>query len=402
VSLEQIRAFLAGSGEVRFAGVRRADVYAWVERTVVRHEYVGLSRAGKGLMRRYMARMTGLSRAQVTRLITAHRKTGRVKAAAYQRRKFATRYTAGDVDLLAYVDRAHGNLSGPATKRILEREYADYGQAVYQRLARISVAQIYRFRNSAAYRQRNTTYRPTRPTVIPIGERRKPRPQGWPGYLRIDTVHQGDQDGRKGIYHINAVDEVTQWEIVAATPQISELWLIPLLETMLQQFPFAIRGFHSDNGSEFINYTVAKLLGKLLIEQTKSRAHHSGDNGLVEAKNGAVIRKHLGFGHIDAQHAAAVDAFHRQHLNPYVNFHRPCAVPVVITEPNGKRRRIYPRWATPFELFQEMPRCESLLRPGVKLAELEQFARLQSATEAALQMQRAKRQLLSRIATGSV
>jgi transposase InsO family protein len=401
VSLEQIRAFLAGSGEVRFAGVRRAEVYAWVERTVVRHEYAGLSRAGKGLVRRYMARMTGLSRAQVTRLITAHRKTGRVKAAAYQRRKFATRYTAGDVDLLAYLDRAHGNLSGPATKRILEREYADYGQAVYARLARISVAQIYRFRNSAPYRKRNTSYQPTWPTVIPIGERRKPQPRGWPGYLRIDTVHQGDQDGHKGIYHINAVDEVTQWEIVAATPQISELWLIPLLETMLQQFPFVIRGFHSDNGSEFINYTVAKLLGKLLIEQTKSRAHHSGDNGLVEAKNGAVIRKHLGFGHIDAQHAAAVDAFHRQHLNPYVNFHRPCAVPVVIIAANGKRRRTYPRWATPFELFQEMPRCESLLRPGVTLAEIQQFAQLQSDTEAALEMQRAKRQLLRHIGTRS-
>ena len=162
-----------------------------------------------------------------------------------------------------------------------------------------------------------------------------------------------------------------------------------------------IRGFHSDNGSEFINYTVAQLLGKLLIEQTKSRAYHSGDNGLVEAKNGAVIRKHLGLGHIDAQHAAAVDAFHRQHLNPYVNFHRPCAVPVVITEPNGKRRRIYPRWATPFELFQEMPRCQSLLRPGVTLAGLQQFAQLQSDTEAALEMQRAKRQLLRRIATRS-
>lgn len=169
--------------------------------------------------------------------------------------------------------------------------------------------------------------------MIPIGGRRKPQPRGSPGYLRIDTVHQGDQDGRKGIYHINAVDEVTQWEIVAATPQISELWLIPLLETMLQQFPFVIRGFQSDNGSEFINYTVAKLLGKLLIEQTKSRAHRSGDNGLVEAKNGAVIRKHLGFGHIGAPHAEAVDAFHRQYLNPYVNFHRPCAVPKLSSSP---------------------------------------------------------------------
>jgi transposase InsO family protein len=397
-SLEQIRDFLTGSGEVRFAGLRRAEVYIWVERTLVRQEYAWLGRVGKGLVRRYVARMTGLSRAQVTRLIAGHRKTGRVKAVEYQRTKFATRYTPADVGLLAYVDKAHGNLSGPATQRILEREYTDYGQAVYQRLSKISVAQIYRFRNSAAYRQRNTSYQPTRPTVIPIGERRKPRPQGSPGYLRIDTVHQGDQDGRKGIYHINAVDQVTQWEIVAATPQISELWLIPLLETMLAQFPFVIRGFHSDNGSEFINYTVAKLLSKLLIEQTKSRAHHSGDNGLVEAKNGAVIRKHLGFGHIGAQHAATVDTFHREQLNPYVNFHRPCAVPSILTAPNGKRRRVYLRWATPFELFQEVPHCRSLLRPGVTLAELESFAQHQSDTEAALDMQRAKRQLLARIA----
>ena len=401
VSLEQIRAFLAGSGEVRFAVQRRGEVYAWVERTLVRHAYGGLGRADKGVVRKYIGRMTGLSRAQATRLIAGHRKTGQVKAAAYQRTKFARRYTAADVELLAYVDQAHGNLSGPATRRILEREYFDYGQAVYARLAGISVAQIYRFRNSAAYRRRNTTYQPTRPTVIRIGERRKPRPRGWPGYLRIDTVHQGDCDGRKGIYHINAVDEVTQWEIVAATPQISELWLIPLLETMLQQFPFAIRGFHSDNGSEFINHTVAKLLDKLLIEQTKSRAHRSGDNGLVEAKNGAVIRKHIGFGHIGAEHAEAVDAFHREHLNPYVNFHRPCAVPVVTVAANGKRRRIYPRWATPFELFQEMPSCQSLLRPGVTLAALEQFAQLQSDTEAALEMQRAKRHLMSRIAKRS-
>jgi transposase InsO family protein len=398
VNLEQIRAFLAGSGEVRFAWLRRPEVYSWVERTLVRHEYARLGRVGKGLVRRYVARMTGLSRSQVTRLVAGYRKTGRVKAVEYQRTKFATRYTTADVGLLAYVDKAHGNLSGPATKRILEREYTDYGQAVYERLAQISVAQIYRFRNSAAYRQRNTTYQPTRPTGIPIGERRKPQPQGLPGYLRIDTVHQGDRDGRKGIYHINAVDQVTQWEIVAATPQISELWLIPLLETMLAQFPFVIRGFHSDNGSEFINYTVAKLLSKLLIEQTKSRAHHTGDNGLVEAKNGAVIRKHFGFGHIEAQHAAAVDTFHREQLNPYVNFHRPCAVPSILTAPNGKRRRVYLRWATPFELFQKIPQCRSLLRPDLTLAELETFAQLQSDTEAALALQRAKRQLLARIA----
>jgi hypothetical protein len=400
-SLEQIRAFLAGSGEVRFAGQKREEVYAWTERTLQQHQYAGLSKQEKGLLRRYVARMTGLSRAQVTRLISGYAETGRVKAAPYQRTKFATRYTKADVELLAYVDKSHGNLSGPATKRILEREYSEYGQGVYERLAAISVAQIYRFRSSAAYRKRNTSYQPTRPTPIPIGERRKPRPQGRPGYLRIDTVHQGDRDGVKGIYHINAVDEVTQWEIVAATPQISEHWLIPLLEQLLEQFPFTIRGFHSDNGSEFINYTVARLLDKLLIEQTKSRARRTGDNGLVECKNGAVVRKHMGFGHIAAPHAEAVDLFHQRYLNPYVNFHRPCAVAEIVEEPNGKRRRVYRRWATPFEMFRQTPQCECLLRPGVKMADLERFAKAQSDTEAAIEMQQAKRQLLAGIAKRS-
>jgi transposase InsO family protein len=396
-SLDQMRAFLAGSGEVRFAGQRREEVYGWVEQTLVRHQYASLDRPGKGLVRRYIARLTGLSRAQETRLITAYHQTGQVKAAVYQRTKFATLYTSADVELLAYVDKAHGNLSGPATRHILEREYGEYGQTAYQRVSGISVAHLYRLRNTAAYRKRNTGYQPTRPTPIPIGERRRPQPHGVPGYLRIDTVHQGDQDGRKGIYHINAVDEVTQWEIVAATPQISELWLLPVLEAILEQFPFVIRGFHSDNGSEFINYNVARLLGKLLIEQTKSRAHHCGDNGLVESKNGAIIRKHIGFGHIDAQHAEAMDQFHRQYLNLYVNFHRPCAVPKVITEANGKRRRVYQRWATPFELFREIPRCESYLRPPVTLAELDRFAQTQSDTESALEMQRAKRKLLQTV-----
>src|SRR5450755_744441 len=392
-SLEQVQAFLAGSGEVRFAGQRREEVYGWVEKALVRFQYTGLDKPGKGLVRRYLSRMTGLSRAQVTRLIALQRRTGRVKAVVYQRTKFATRYTDADVNLLAYVDKAHGNLSGPATCRILEREYSEYGQAAYQRLAAISVAHLYRLRNSVAYRKRNTSYQPTRPAPIPIGERRKPQPHDSPGYLRIDTVHQGDQDGRKGLYHINAVDQVTQWEIVASTPQISELWLLPLLEALLAQFTFVIRGFHSDNGSEFINYNVARLLDKLLIEQTKSRAHHTGDNGLVETKNGAIIRKHIGYGYIDAQHAEAMNQFHRDHLNPYINFHRPCAVPKVLTAANAKRRRIYLRWATPFEMFRELPGCEKHLRPHLTLAELDRFVQTQSDTEAALAMQRAKRKL---------
>ena len=263
------------------------------------------------------------------------------------------------------------------------------------------MSHLYNLRQQPRYRERRLHYVPTRPTAVAIGERRRPDPRGQPGYLRVDTVHQGDPPGAQGVFHINAVDEVTPWQIVSASARISEAWLEPVLEAMLRQFPFRILGFHSDNGSEFINRTVARLLQKLLIEQTKSRAHRTGDNGLVESKNGAVVRKHMGFAHIAAEHAEAVDQFHRRHLNPYVNFHRPCAVAEIVERRNGKRQRVYRKWATPFEIFSQTPQCESRLRPAVSMADLEAFAQKQSDTEAAIEMQKAKRQLMSGIAQRS-
>ncbi len=242
--------------------------------------------------------MTGRSRAQVTRLIGQFTEQGDVKVKRARRHRFRTRYSTADIGLLALVDEAHDTLSGPATVKILYRGFHEFADVRYERLSSISAAHIYNLRKRREYRERRMNFTKTRPTPVSIGERRKPEPEGRPGYLRIDTVHQGDLDGVKGVYHINAVDEVTQWQVIGATEKISEAWLKPVLEAILEQFPFQIRGFHSDNGSEFINHTVAAMLNKLLIEQTKSRPRHSNDNGLVESKNGAVIRKHMGFDHI--------------------------------------------------------------------------------------------------------
>jgi hypothetical protein len=385
LSLEQIRAFLEGSEEVRFEAQKREEVYAWVDQALRQQDYERLPRAGKGLVRRYLAKMTGLSRAQVTRLIGRYQKGEPVKPKAYRRHRFAQRYTAADIELLAQVDEAHETLSGPATQKILYREFHDFGEARFKRLAQISVAQLYRLRKSNVYRKRRVAYQHTRPTQVAIGERRKPNPQGRPGYLRLDTVHQGDRNGVKGLYHINAVDEVTQWQVVGATPRISEAWLLPVLEAMLDQFPFHIRGFHTDN----------ELLNKLLIEQTKSRPRHSNDNGLAESKNGWVIRKHIGYGHIASAHAEAFDQFYRQHFNPYLNFHRPCAVPEVRTEDNGKQMRLYRWYATPFEILRQLPDLARHLRPEQSVQQLEKTAQVRSDTQAATAMQDAKRRLFA-------
>lgn len=395
LSLEQIRAFLEASEEVRFEGRNREEVYNWVHQTLRSQDYQGLKRSGRGLVRRYVEKMTGLSRAQTTRLITMYLGGEVVKPKPYRRHRFRQRYTREDVDLLAVVDSLHETLSGPATVKILHRAYHDFGESRFQRLASLSVAQLYRLRQSPRYRQRRLAYQPTRPTQVAIGERRRPEPGGRPGYIRVDTVHQGDLEKVKGVYHINAVDEVTQWQVVGAAPNLTEAFLLPVLDAILAQFPFQIRGFHSDNGSEYINHRLAKHLNKLLIEQTKSRPRHSNDNGLVESKNGAVVRKHMGYTHIAAPHAAAIGTFFEEYLNPYLNFHRPCGVPEIQINSKGKEKRVYRWYATPWEILRQLPGLAGDLKESVTIQGLERQARDQTDNQAAKEMQMAKEKLFA-------
>ena len=397
LSLEAIGRFVEASEEIRFEGANRRQVYGWVERLLVQQEYALQGKAARGLVRRYIEKMTGLSRAQTTRLIARYAASGRVEATVYRRRRFPQRYTRADIELLASVDEAHETLSGPATQRILEREVQLYGKQEYARLAAISVAHLYNLRRSQRYRERRLNYVKTRPTTVAIGERRKPEPRGRPGYLRLDTVHQGDTAEAKGVYHINAVDEVTQWQVAGSTPRISEAYLEPLLKAMMLQFPFRIQGFHTDNGSEFINKRVAELLEKLLIEQTKSRPRQSGDNGLVETKNGAIIRKHIGYGYIDARHADRINDFYREYLNPYLNYHRPCAQADVEIDQKGRKRVRYKRYQTPLETLMGLDKPAQYLRQGLSINVLKRIAGALSDTDAARRMQQAKSKLFEKL-----
>jgi transposase InsO family protein len=401
LSLEAIRGFIEASESLRFESESREQLYGWVELVLRQQAYQRQGKAARGLLRRYVETMTGLSRAQATRLIGCYLATGAIVARPYRRHRFAERYTLADIELLAAVDQAHQTLSGPATRRILQREHILYGRPEYARLATISTGHLYNLRKHRRYRERRLNYTRTRPAAVSIGERRKPQPCGQPGYLRVDTVHQGDRPGggpgAKGVYHINAVDQVTQWQIVSATPAISETCLLPVLEAMLRQFPFRIRGFHSDNGSEFINQTVSKLLNKLLIEQTKSRPRQSGDNGLVETKNGAVIRKHIGFGHIQAAAAEPFQRFYAEHFNPYLNFHRPCAQADIEIDARGRIRRRYKRYQTPLETILALDNPTQYLREGLEIETLNRIAGALSDTDAAQRMQQAKAKLFDRL-----
>jgi len=396
LSPDRIREFLNLSREIEFTAQNQAEVYAWVQRTLVAQEYARQAKKRRGMLRAYIKKMTGLSLPQIARLVRMYRATGIVELKTYRRRRFARKYTDQDIALLAEVDRAHERLSGPATRCIMKREYEKFRKRKYARLAGISIAHLYNLRNSARYRRLATVFQATRPSPVSIGERRKPEPQGRPGFLRVDTVHQGDWDGAKGVYHINSVDAVTQWEIVGCVSKISERHLLPVLEAMLYQYPFRILGFHADNGSEYINHLVAKLLEKLLVEFTKSRASRSQDNALVEGKNGAVVRKYIGYGHIAGEHAEALQKFYTAQLNPYLNFHRPCGFATVSLDARGKRSRKYKAqdYATPYEKLKSLPEAIQYLKPNTSFAQLDRLAMAMSDTECALQMGAAKAKLL--------
>ena len=398
-AVEQVGQFLEGSEGVEFRGLTTKEKYYRIEEVLIRFRYHRLERAEKGVIRQYIGKVTGYSRSQISRLIAEYKRTGQLKKTGYRRHRFPRKYTPAEVILLARTDELHGYLSGPATKKIMEREYEVYGHAEFGNISRISNAHLYNLRRSNTYRGITRRYTKTKPVVSRIGERLRPDPEGQPGYIRIDTVHQGDLNGQKGVYHINAVDEVTQWEIVASVERISEAYLVPVLEIMLLQFPFITRGFHSDNGSEFVNHTAARLLNKMLIRFTKSRPRHSNDNGLVETKNGSVVRKQLGYAYIPQRCAELINEFNRDFFNPYINFHRPCFSPVSVIDPKGRIKKTYPyrEVRIPYERLKSLPEAESYLRPGVTFEELEITANQMSDNKFAERMVKARSNLFGQI-----
>jgi hypothetical protein len=376
LTLDEMEQFVKTNRKVTFEAGEREARYRFMERVLHGHSYRKLSRSERGTVRRFLAKVTCFSRAQLNRLIGQWRQTRRVRRKPAQRPTFPRRYTAADAALLATVDAAHEDLSGPAVRHILKREFAVYGQEAFERLAGISASHIYNLRRSTAYRSVRVHVQHTQARRVSIAERRKPDPKGKPGYLRVDTLHQGSHDGVAGLFHINAVDTVTQWQVIGCVETICERHLIPVLEAMLHQFPFRLLGFHCDNGSEFLNHRVSQLLNKLLVEFTKSRAYRTTDNALVEGKNGAVIRKQIGYGPIAAEHAEAFQRFYTAWMNPYLNFHRPCGFATLRTDARGKRKRSYPHqdYQTPFEKLSSLSGWQQYLKPGVSQADLQRRA----------------------------
>ncbi len=330
-TLEQVRQVVAGTQAMEFHRAEDDEGrYAWIESVLGRLGYRQLSRLERGPVLAYLQHLSGYSLAQITRLVSRWVGGKRlVKQYRAPEHAFARRYTAADVALLAQVDQAMDTLSGPATACVLRRQRDVFGDVRFERLAELSVGHLYNLRASAPYRNHRVVLTKTRPTkAVTIGVRKAPAPEGRPGFIRIDSVHQGDWDGTKGVYHINAVDCVTQWEVV-------------------------------------------------------------------------VVRKLFGYAHIPQRHAARLNTFCREFLNPFLNFLRPCLFATDKPDPKkaGRIKRVYlaKDAMTPLDKLASLAQAETFLREGVTLAELRALARALTDLQAGDELNEARLALFRRI-----
>lgn len=410
-TIEQIQAFLEGNAEVTFTPfITRVsnddERYAHIARVLQRFDYPRRSKPERGVLLHYLRTTSGYSKAQMTRLV-GRWQANRLAAVPLQKRystpkaPFARRYSDADIALLVEVDRSYEDICGLSTLHVCKRAY-EAGDTRFERLASLSTGHLYNLRKSSGYQRQRASMTKTQAAQRPIGVRQAPRTNGRAGYVRIDSVHQGDQDGRKGVYHITCVDEQSQYHIQACVQGISHAYLLPVLASILAQFPFVIKGFHSDNGSEYINKRVADMLNTLLIEQTKSRARHSNDNALAESKNASVVRKHMGYSHIPAQYAGPINAFYQEFFNPWLNMHRPCLFASETVNAKGKTIKRYERGhvKTPLEALALLDRDQKVTwKKGVSLVQLQQAAAGQTDLQATQAMQRAKAALFESFRT---
>jgi hypothetical protein len=403
VTMEQIKEFLRINKEgAEFAAANKQERNSWIAKTLDKFGYFKCRKKEKTIVKNYIKKMTGLSKMQIKKLIRKKRKFGVINSSSGKRHRFARIYNPADIALLIKTDNFHNRLSGPATKKILIREYETFHKMEYKNIKEISVSHLYNLRATRQYISHSLTVEKTNPTKVLIGQRMKPDNHGIPGFLRVDTVHQGDLDKEKGVYHINIVDEITQWEIIGCVEKISEQYLLPLLAALLEQFPFVIINFHSDNGSEYINKQVAQMLNRMMIKQTKSRARQHNDNALAEGKNNGSIRKNMGYRFIGKEYAPAINEFYKEFFNPYLNYHRPCGYATITTDKKGKEKKKYDTYQMPYERLKSLSGAEKYLKSGITLAMLDKIAYAQSDNEFAEKMQNKKVELFNSFKTSKL
>ena len=131
-SIDDVRGFLEGTQAVIFGvTATKKERYRWVQKALVKHRYMLLNKAGKGLITRYLMKVTSYSHAQTKRLIRQYLNTGKVTVRLARGNGFKPTYTSADVRLLARMDELHGQPSGAVLIKLCERAHDQFNDSAH-------------------------------------------------------------------------------------------------------------------------------------------------------------------------------------------------------------------------------------------------------------------------------
>ena len=382
-TVEQIRGFLDGNGEVDFRPLDRDEAHDLVRRTLLRLDYDALDRAGKGTVREYLVKATGLSRAQVTRLIGQYRETGRIedRRRGNSGRPFAQRLHAG----------GHPTAGGgrrdrrPALRSRGVRGDAPRVRGVRQRALRAPVAAVPVPPVHAAVEDLPRAAHDRRAHPADHGTHRAPasgstRQARLPARghsARVDFVHVGRPQRRQG--RLRQQPGRPRPLAVGGHP-VRARRRRGRHRRIRSWFPYWRRCSPPCRSSSPASTRTTvpststtqspRCSTRCMSLISRGRARHSNDSALVEGKNASVVRKWLGHDHIPQRFAPQVNAFANDVLSPYLNHHHPCLFATEVRDAKRKVRRRYRRRdvATPYEKLKSLPDAARLLKPGVTFA----------------------------------
>lgn len=218
-SLEDVRAFLAGSTTMEFSITEQDERYRWIEQPLQRFHYRTLGRSERGVVLRYLQRVSCYSRQTLTRLVAQYQPSGELRRRQRTVPGFQRNHT------LKMPDCWMSCMAGAAAKKLCERMYRVHGDARFESLSHISVSLLDNLRRAAGYPRQRRHFEKTRLTRAQIAQRRKPDPRvGTPAIRASIPSIRAIWTASRG-YHINAVDEVTQFRCVFSVQRIGERFL---------------------------------------------------------------------------------------------------------------------------------------------------------------------------------
>lgn len=189
-----------------------------------------------------------------------------------------------------------------------------------------------------------------------------------PGMLEVDTVaHCGPSLRGEFVRTLTMTDMHTGWTLCASVRNNAAKWIVAAVARLRDEFPFPVTGFDSDNGSEFINYQVARWLQERDIAFTRSRPYKKNDQATVESKNNHVVRKSAFYYRYDNAEELVLLNQLWELVELRLNFFTPTRKPVgYASSKTGHRKRLYDKPKTPWQRVQDSITLTSEQKTGIE------------------------------------